>query len=142
MLNQGYYQYLKTPYWRTVSEAVKERAGRRCQLCNSSKDLQAHHRTYDHVGRELEFLDDLVCLCADCHEKHHGIGAGRDGMIKLTNRDISACVTNKGGFRRETLEILIGAQEEWPPAKGWKKRLRGKMISVHAYAAAVRSAKA
>ncbi len=137
MNNQGYIQYLKSDYWKAVSTAVKARAGNRCQLCNSPDDLEAHHRTYDHLGKELEHLEDLTCLCADCHEKHHSIGAGRDGMIKLSRKDIAACISNRKGIRKVTIELL---GEAFPPQHGWKKRLRGKMIPVHNYAAAVRSA--
>lgn len=67
-----YQEYLKTDYWKAVSDAVKKRADYRCQLCNSQHDLCAHHRTYEHRGRELDFLSDLTCLCRRCHEIFHG----------------------------------------------------------------------
>ena len=67
-----YNDYLKTDYWKAVSARVKERAGYRCQLCNSQHDLCAHHRTYDHRGNELAHLEDLTCLCRRCHEIFHG----------------------------------------------------------------------
>lgn len=67
-----YHDYLQTDYWKEVSLAVKKRAGWRCQVCNSPHDLDAHHRTYDHRGRELDHLDDLVCLCRRCHAVFHG----------------------------------------------------------------------
>lgn len=67
-----YSDYLNTDYWKAVTAKVKERAGYRCQLCNSQHDLCAHHRTYDHRGSELEHLDDLVCLCRRCHCIFHG----------------------------------------------------------------------
>lgn len=69
---ERYADYRKTDHWKAVVVEVKKRAGFRCQLCNSQHDLCAHHRTYDHRGRELEFLDDLVCLCRRCHEIFHG----------------------------------------------------------------------
>jgi hypothetical protein len=67
-----YEEYLKTEYWSRVTKAVKSRAGYRCQVCNSQLDLNAHHRTYEHRGRELEFLDDLICMCRRCHAVFHG----------------------------------------------------------------------
>lgn len=67
-----YSDYLKTDYWKAVSLAVKKRAGYRCELCNSQHDLQAHHRCYDHRGKELEHLEDLTCLCRRCHAIFHG----------------------------------------------------------------------
>ena len=66
-----YQEYLKTEHWQSVAKAVKERAGFRCQVCNNSKSLEAHHRTYEHMGREAEFLGDLICLCRRCHGLFH-----------------------------------------------------------------------
>jgi len=71
-MSEKYDDYLKSEYWVKVREAVKRRASFRCQVCNSQHDLQAHHRTYEHRGRELEFLDDLTCLCRRCHAIFHG----------------------------------------------------------------------
>ncbi len=68
----NYDEYLKTDYWKTVSAAVKRRAGHRCQVCNSPHDLAAHHRTYEHRGSELAYLDDLIALCRRCHSIFHG----------------------------------------------------------------------
>lgn len=70
---QRYAEYLKTDYWKEVSSRVKARAGWKCQLCNSQHDLIAHHRTYEHRGKELDHLDDLTCICNRCHQVFHGI---------------------------------------------------------------------
>lgn len=67
-----YADYLQSDYWQKVSAAVKKRGGYRCQVCNSQHDLQAHHRTYDHRGKELDHLDDLICMCRRCHGIFHG----------------------------------------------------------------------
>jgi len=67
-----YNDYLKTDYWKAVSGAVKAKAGFKCQVCNSPHDLNAHHRSYDHRGNELDHLDDLICLCRRCHGIFHG----------------------------------------------------------------------
>lgn len=71
-MSQKYNDYLKTDYWKRVAEAVKKRADYKCQLCNSQHDLCAHHRDYSHRGNELNYLNDLVCLCRRCHEIFHG----------------------------------------------------------------------
>jgi hypothetical protein len=71
-MSQKYNDYLKTDYWKAVSDAVKKRDGYRCRICNSQHDLSAHHRTYDHRGREMDFLDDLTTLCRRCHGIFHG----------------------------------------------------------------------
>lgn len=44
----------------------------RCQVCNSSNNIQAHHRTYDTHGREHLHMNDLVVLCEICHGLFHG----------------------------------------------------------------------
>jgi ribosomal protein L34E len=69
----SYKEYLQTPYWKEVSRVVKRRYGFRCGLCNSPLDLCAHHRTYEHRGKELDHLDDLICLCKKCHRTFHAV---------------------------------------------------------------------
>lgn len=98
-----YEAYLKTDYWKAVSDAVKKRAGYRCQLCNSQHDLAAHHRTYDHRGREMEFLDDLTCLCRRCHEIFHGKSAIESHAEKIADKP-PAMLTKRQ--RREAREKI------------------------------------
>ena len=66
-----YTEYLQSSYWKQVARAVKARAGNRCQVCNSRKELCAHHRTYENKGNEMNHLDDLTCLCLRCHTLFH-----------------------------------------------------------------------
>ncbi len=68
----NYHEHLTTDYWKAASAKVKKRDGYRCRMCNSALDLCAHHRTYEHLGRELEHLGDLTCVCRRCHEMFHG----------------------------------------------------------------------
>ena len=46
---------------------VYERAGNRCEVCYSPQYLNAHHKTYRHHGYEDLNLEDLICLCYECH---------------------------------------------------------------------------
>lgn len=71
ILKMDYTDFLCTPYWKAISERVKQKAGYRCQLCNSNNDLNVHHRTYENHGDEISHMDDLICICNECHEKHH-----------------------------------------------------------------------
>lgn len=66
-----YQDFLNTPYWKAISEAVKIKAGYRCQLCNSNIGLNTHHRCYDNHGDELHNMQDLICFCEECHNNHH-----------------------------------------------------------------------
>jgi 5-methylcytosine-specific restriction endonuclease McrA len=63
--------HLASPYWKSVRKLVKERDGHRCVLCNTPEDLTVHHRTYKHVGQEMDNLGDLTTLCRSCHEAYH-----------------------------------------------------------------------
>lgn len=64
-----YEEFLKTKYWRSVSRCL--RSMRKCELCGSTENLQIHHKTYEHHGQEHLYLEDLQCLCKDCHLKVH-----------------------------------------------------------------------
>ena len=66
-----YNDFLKTPYWKAIAEKVKHRAKNRCQICNGTENLNVHHRSYVHHGEELYHLEDLICVCKNCHKKHH-----------------------------------------------------------------------
>lgn len=69
-----YHDFLKTPYWKTVSYEAKKRAGFKCMICSSPTNLRTHHKNYNHHGREIEHIDDdLVVLCDECHKKFHNI---------------------------------------------------------------------
>jgi hypothetical protein len=64
-----YNKYIKSQEWRTKAEEAKARAGNRCQVCNRSRaevQLDAHHRTYKRLGKELP--EDITVLCRECHQ--------------------------------------------------------------------------
>lgn len=66
-----YETFLKTQYWKTVSNYAKELCGNKCSVCGSSKELNVHHRTYENHGNEVNHLEDLVVMCKNCHGKVH-----------------------------------------------------------------------
>lgn len=102
---QQYQDYLQTDYWKLVAGTVKERGGHRCQVCNSSKRLEAHHRTYEHKGNELEHLGDLICLCRNCHGLFHsGVRPRKSrGRLPLAARRASRF------FRKSAMKLSIPA---------------------------------
>ncbi len=68
-----YQTYLQSPEWAIKRNEARERAGHRCQVCNSPNGpLDTHHRTYDRLGRELP--EDLIVLCRSCHDLFHKNG--------------------------------------------------------------------
>ena len=70
-----YLEFLDTPYWRAVSRLVKARCGNLCQKCGRPggkyRQLEVHHLSYKHHGKESKHLSDLICLCRECHRKLH-----------------------------------------------------------------------
>lgn len=67
-----YSDFLKTPFWAAIAADVKKRAGWKCELCSGTPPLHAHHNTYKNHGRELDtYTNDIIALCAECHEKFH-----------------------------------------------------------------------
>lgn len=65
-----YALYLETEEWKAKRQATLYRDGNKCRLCNSSRQLQVHHRCYPKVYGE-EPLIDLITLCYKCHAKFH-----------------------------------------------------------------------
>jgi hypothetical protein len=53
-----------------------------------------------------------------------------DGMMKLTEEDVEELcqkgASRKGGWSKRQFAVL---DIEWPPEKGWKKRLVGRSIT-------------
>lgn len=68
----AYGDFLKTPYWKAIAQKVRQRANWRCQMCNTKRALEVHHRSYDCHGREHDNLGDLIAICRECHGLHHG----------------------------------------------------------------------
>jgi 5-methylcytosine-specific restriction endonuclease McrA len=63
---RGYTWYIGySARWKKKRRACYKRFGYRCAVCNSPRDLQAHHRTYRNLFNERP--EDLTCLCAVCH---------------------------------------------------------------------------
>lgn len=71
--NLDYGDFLRTPYWDAVRCKIRYKYKYRCALCNNSQNLRVHHKTYKHHGYEWFYLEDLILLCDDCHEKFHDI---------------------------------------------------------------------
>lgn len=68
-----YRDFLRTPYWRIISEFMKYKDDYCCHICGSSNILNVHHSTYANHGDEAIHLDDLMTVCRSCHKIIHGI---------------------------------------------------------------------
>ncbi len=52
---------------------VLERDGGRCVLCNSTYEVEVHHRTKRSILRD-DWAENLVSLCEGCHRREHQEG--------------------------------------------------------------------
>jgi len=76
MTNRKYQQYLKSKTWREIRAKVIKNAGGKCEICGSRKRLVVHHMTYrDGLGNEK--IENLKCLCEDCHNVKYHNGSPR-----------------------------------------------------------------
>lgn len=64
----NYVHSLNSDNWKELKRKVLVR-DRRCVICGSSLYLETHHLHYRNKGNEK--LEDLVLLCAKCHQKVH-----------------------------------------------------------------------
>lgn len=69
----SYHGYLDSEEWKEKRKEALKKANNRCVLCNSTNNLQVHHRTYENVGDEKQ--NDLTVLCRECHSKFHEVAA-------------------------------------------------------------------
>ena len=67
-----YIEYLQTDHWHFTRRLALERAKGHCSVCNGTRSLEVHHRTYERRGEELP--EDLVVLCNGCHDLFHEHG--------------------------------------------------------------------
>lgn len=69
---QQYNQYLRSPEWRKIRQAVLKRDNYLCQACLRNKASHVHHLSYElynKIGRSAAF--ELVAICRPCHEQIH-----------------------------------------------------------------------
>ena len=71
-LNQyGYISYLRSPYWIIIKKYLIS-TRKQCYICKRPDRLTVHHKTYEHFGYEIFYLEDLQVLCWFCHIKKQG----------------------------------------------------------------------
>ncbi len=69
-LKAEYEAYLRSQEWMAIRASVFERCGGVCEICKEAPAEEAHHLTYERIGREN--LSDLMGVCKPCHELIHG----------------------------------------------------------------------
>lgn len=89
----NYQKYIKSKEWKQKAEEAKTRAGNRCQGCNrprSEVQLEAHHRTYERIGRERP--GDITVLCRDCHQSIEKSKAKVSLAQKMADPEFGVCL--------------------------------------------------
>lgn len=66
----NYWAYLKSRTW-SVRAARAKRWGCCARCGKDTPKLDAHHKTYERLGRERP--SDLEALCRTCHRETHGL---------------------------------------------------------------------
>lgn len=64
------------PYWNLVKRKVRIRDNFQCVTCGAKIRLETHHISYmvegqSILGKELEYLEWMVTLCENHHQKVH-----------------------------------------------------------------------
>lgn len=67
---EKYAAYLCSREWGLLKEAVRDRAGGKCERCNILPIDATHHLTY--ARKYQENLEDLQGICNTCHKFTHG----------------------------------------------------------------------
>ena len=69
-------EYYQSETWKILRETCFQMAGYICQRCGNPGrqmggfvTLHCHHRTYINFGQEN--LEELECVCKDCHKRIH-----------------------------------------------------------------------
>lgn len=66
-----YKEYIHSEHWAHFREQALVYANFKCSICDSSKNLSVHHKTYKNRGRET--FNDVIVVCGECHAMIHGI---------------------------------------------------------------------
>lgn len=66
----GEKHWLQCPKWRLTSRLMRT-VRPACESCGDNKMLNVHHKTYEHLGIEILYPEDLEVLCRVCHVFRH-----------------------------------------------------------------------
>lgn len=73
MSSKSYWQKLKDPRWQKLKSEIQSRAEFICEICfDSENTLHVHHKVYYKDRDPWEYDEnELICLCASCHQDQH-----------------------------------------------------------------------
>ena len=66
-----YPTWISSDSWKRIAREKIKQSGYQCEICGSAMNLCVHHITYEHLCFEDKHMEDLLCVCKDCHKKIH-----------------------------------------------------------------------
>ncbi len=116
--------------WKNLARNIRERQFYRCQVCGALNATAVHHihpLTPENVENPRVALnpDNLILLCADCHNKVHDRAYAMSDERPLYSFDASGHVV--GRIRKEEADGLTAGQRRK------LKRLSELACGVHRY---------
>ncbi len=69
---ERYREFLKSAFWQGISFECRYNANFICEKCHKGGPVHAHHKFYRPNWYDTN-IEDLICLCEDCHNIEHGI---------------------------------------------------------------------
>jgi len=92
-INGSSFEPYTSDFNKSLKEQIRNRDGRRCQLCNCPEvecleKLHIHHINYD---KKCNIPHNLISLCKNCHNKTHH---NREYWEKLFNEKITYIYSN------------------------------------------------
>lgn len=67
----SYDDYLNTFYWHVIRVRANQFDKYICTVCGNQGSYNVHHKTYEHKGREYDYMQDLTLVCVKCHKEIH-----------------------------------------------------------------------
>jgi hypothetical protein len=130
-ISAEYYAYIKSDAWKRRADAAKDRAGWRCQVCYSDGLLDAHHRTYDRLGNEMD--SDITVLCRECHKLYE---FARKFEKRKSEKKPAAEVAPVQAISAEEMAFKNRALRLWQRVSGqsptvWKALCEAKMAQLN-----------
>jgi hypothetical protein len=114
----NYLKYISSAAWRSNPVRLREfeAAGFQCRLCSNSvaqgHALEAHHRTYERLGREID--GDLTALCKECH-------LGVTSMLRARRYSPKGAQYTADGLRARWGRWLADTPEGREICRRWKE---------------------
>jgi hypothetical protein len=60
--------FRSSDYWDYLNAKVIYEHGGACDACDGVQDLYTYHLSYEHIGGEENYPDEIIVLCAACHD--------------------------------------------------------------------------